>query len=161
MVICYFLLPRDKCQCSCSVLPPLLQCHQEMRCTENCGEKSLLWARCFGPPGLQSTVWVRGIQIPPLCEQHKVAEAALASPAQFLSVYKKEQRMSQKQGERIWEKGSHVSDQEESGNGSQLCRLEQFVQLSLHTSPAAHTEMVSCCTQLRARKAPWKHQGEQ
>lgn len=66
------------------------------------------------------------------CEQHKAAEAALTSPAlkPFISVYKKKQRMSQKWGERIWEKESHVSEQEKDREGAQFCRHEQLVQLS-------------------------------
>jgi len=66
-------------------------------------------------------------------EACKVAEAALTSPAleSFLSAYKKKQGMSQKWGGRIWEKESHVSDQEKDGDGTQLCRPEQLAQLSL------------------------------
>lgn len=76
---------------------------------------------------------MRDTEILPLYEQCKVAEAALTSPAleSFPSVYKKKQGMSQKWGERIWEKESHVSDQEKDRDGTKLSRPEQLVQLSL------------------------------
>lgn len=66
------------------------------------------------------------------CEQHKAAEAALTSPAlePVISVYKKKQWMSQKWGEGIWEKESHVSEQEKDREGTQFCGHEQLVQLS-------------------------------
>lgn len=85
------------------------------------------------------------------CEQHKAAEAALTSPAlkPFLSVYKKKQRMSQKWGERTWEKESHISEQEKDREGAQFCRHEQLIRLPHHTTiQASQAEMVFCSMQL-------------
>lgn len=158
MVIWYFLLPHDKCQCS--VLPPLLQCHQEMRHTENYRKKV-----CCEPDTLVPQVCRALCELEVsryhLCVSSTKLQKQLWPLLHNSFLYIKGNSEWVRNREREYGKRA-VMFQEESGDGSQLCRLEQFVQLSLHIPTlAAHTEMVSCCTQLKARKEPWKHQGGQ
>lgn len=160
-----FLLPRDKCQSSCSALPPLLQCHQKMRHTEELnivGTKFCCEPDTLVPQACRSLCeWEVSRQ--PLCMSSTKLQAQLWPLLHNSFLYIKRNSEWVRNREREYGKRAVMFQaRKRMGMAASSVDWSSLSSCPCHTAtPTAHTEMVSCSTQPKARKAPWKHQGEQ